>query len=115
MEMSAGELKYFLQQRSLLVSTGHGNLAARALIAFKQNLPLLSAAENVINKLEKHYKVLLPEININSNPAECSSDFIDDIKMWPKTNTGQVFTYILSSKAFATEYTGQFKVKKAYS
>ena len=80
-EMSAGEFKYFLQQRGLPVSGGHGNLAARALIAFEQNLPILSPAENVIDKMEKQNKVLLSENNISFDHVECSSD---DIKMWPE-------------------------------
>ena len=39
----------------------------------------------------------------------------DDLKQFPKTNIGQVFTFILKTKSFSTEYTGQYKIKKAYS
>lgn len=45
----------------MLVSGGHGNQAAMAWIAFEENLSIQSAAENVIDELEKQYKVLLEE------------------------------------------------------
>ena len=79
------------------------------MIAFEQNLPVLSAAGNISVELEKQHKILSSNNNSSSDLVECSSDFIDDIKMWPKTNFGQLFSYIVSSKAFATEYTDQYK------
>ena len=41
--------------------------------------------------------------------------FSDEIKMFPKINIGQMFTYILNNKAFETEYIGQYKIRKAYA
>ena len=84
------------------------------MIAFEQNLPVLSAAENVSDKLEKQRKILLLENNITSDPVECNSDFIDGMKMWPKIYIGQVFSYTVSSKAFAAEYMDQYKAKNVY-
>ena len=52
-EVRTGELEHFLQQRGLPVSEGYENLVAKILTAFEQNLPVLSAAKNVIYKLEK--------------------------------------------------------------
>ena len=44
-----------------------------------------------------------------------SENFFENIRLWPKTNIGQIFNYILESKAFETEYIGQYKLRKAYS
>nr|XP_047128367.1 uncharacterized protein LOC124809022 [Hydra vulgaris] len=37
------------------------------------------------------------------------------MRQWPVTNIGQIFAFIIESKAFETEYIGQYKLKKAYS
>ena len=86
--------------------------AVRVLIDFEENLPVLSAAENVSDKLEERHKILLSKNNICSDPVECNSDFTDDKKMWTKRNIWDVFSYFASNKAFATEYIDQYKAKK---
>ena len=40
-ELSLDELKFFLQQRGQPYSGTHGTLAARALVAHEQNLPVI--------------------------------------------------------------------------
>lgn len=51
------------------------------MIDFEENLQVLSAAENVSDKLEERHKILLSKNNIFSDPVECNSDFTDDKKM----------------------------------
>ena len=86
--------------------------AVRVLIAFEENLLVLPAAENFSDKLEERHKILLSKNNISSDPVECNSDFTDGRKMWTKRNIWDVFSYFVSSKAFATEYIDQYKAKK---
>ncbi len=42
-------------------------------------------------------------------------DWSGDVVEWPRVNIGQVFWYILTKKAFDTEYISQYKAKKAFS
>lgn len=114
LELSNGELQFFLQQRGLPVSGNHGYLAARALIAHEQKTEIIPTAKNISETLRKDYEKLLKQHNIDADPLT-ANDFEDDIKKWPGTNIGQVFSYFLDSKAFATEYIGQYKLRKAYS
>ena len=37
----------------------------------------------------------------------------DNMFKWPKVHIGQIFGYILENKEFSTDYTGQYKVRKA--
>ena len=41
--------------------------------------------------------------------------FSTDIKCFPATHIGQIFNYILKTKAFEAEYIEQYKVKTAHS
>ena len=45
LELSADELKLYLQQRGQPSSGTHGSLAARALIAHEQGLPIMLSAK----------------------------------------------------------------------
>ena len=114
LELSYGELQFFLKQRGLPVSGNHGYLAARAFLAYKQKIELVATAAQISNKLKAEYDELLKKHAIDFDPLE-AHDFVEDFKNWPKTNIGQIFSYFLESKAFASEYVGQYKLRKAYS
>ena len=47
-ELSLDELKFFLQQRGQPYTGTHGTLAARALVAQEQNLPIIVTKENIV-------------------------------------------------------------------
>lgn len=114
-ELSLDELKFFLQQRGQPYSGTHGTLAARALVAHEQNLPLILTKENIVTSLKQNYTNLLSTHNL-PDPGIMKDDlFSDDLIKFPSTNIGQVFEYILRCKAFSTEYVGQYKVRKAFS
>ena len=117
LELSNGELQFYLQQRGLPSSGTHGSLAARALIAYEQKVEVTPTAKQIASNLQSEYKRLLKKHDIPHDPLVESNDFIfeDDLKKWPKTNIGQIFSYFLDSKAFAVEYIGQYKLRKAYS
>ena len=114
LELSTGELKFYLQQRGLSSLGNRGNLAARALIAHEQNIEIVGTAESISSTLQKDYSNLLQSHEICFDPITADG-FVDDLSIWPETNIGQVFTYFLDSKAFESEYIGQYKLRKAYS
>ena len=114
MELSNGELMYYLRQRGLPITGNHGTLSARALIAFEQKASIIITAEKLNEALRKDYQTILTTYNIPGDPC----DFIewnDDMKKWPKTNIGQIFIFFKKKKAFSSEYIGQYKVRKAYT
>ena len=51
-----GELKFYLQQRALSTSGTHSDLAARALVAFEQDMPIKVTAENLASSLKSDYE-----------------------------------------------------------
>ena len=114
LELSNGELQYYLQQRGLPMSGSHGTLAARALIAHEQKIECVAAAAHLLETLKSDYGNLLSFFRIKEDPL-LSSNFVDDIKSWPNTNVGQIFAYFLENKAYETEYIGQYKARKAYT
>ena len=49
LELSNGELQYYLQQRGLPMSGTHGTLAARALIAHEQKVECVATAAHLLD------------------------------------------------------------------
>ena len=47
-ELSLDELKFFLQQQGQPYTGTQGTLAARALVAQEQNLPIIVTKENIV-------------------------------------------------------------------
>ena len=89
-----GELKYFLQQTGLPVGRTDRSLAATALIAFELKNNHKTTAENLVKKLSEDYVNLLKEHCLCFDPNENLS-MSDDLKQFPKTDFGQVFSFIL--------------------
>ena len=97
------------------MSGTHSSLAARALIAFEQKVEIKSTADQIAKQLKNDYKELLMKHNLDDPLSSSNFRFSTDIKCFPATHVGQIFNYILKTKAFEAEYIGQYKVKKAYS
>ena len=114
LELSNGEIQYYLEQRGLPFSGTHGTLAARALIAHEQKTKCVASAAHLLETLKSDYGNLLSFFGIKEDPL-LPSNFVDDIKLCPNTNIGQVFAYFLENKAYETEYIGQYKLRKAYT
>ena len=113
LELTNGEIQYYLEQRGLPFSGTHGTLAARALIAHEQKTKCVASAAHLLETLKSDYGNLLSFFGIKEDPL-LPSNFVDDIKLCPNTNVGQVFAYFLENKAYETEYIGQYKLRKAY-
>ena len=56
LDLTTGELRFYLQQRALTCHGNHADLAARALVAFEQNLP--------IKKLQRLFFLLYKGITV---------------------------------------------------
>ena len=109
LEMSVGELKFYLQQRSQPISGTHGLLATKALIAHEQNTEVIITAQNLALRLKKDYEQILMSNDLIFDPFT-SDKWEDDVTKSPATDIGKIFAYILVSKTFYTEYIGQYKI-----
>ena len=106
----------YLQQRALSATGTHSDLAAGALVAFEQQVPIKVIAENLASNLKQDYEQALKKGDLSFDSLLLNaSDWEDNLTKWPRTHIGQIFSYILENKAFETEYIGQYKVRKAYS
>lgn len=66
LELSSGELKFYLQQRALASSGTHSplTLAARAFVAFEQQVSVKESAEDLSKSLKHQYEELLKQYNL---------------------------------------------------
>ena len=115
LEWSVGQLQHFLTKRGKSVSGTKKELAARALVAFESNDPILDCPKDLTERLEREYQELIKKLQIQDPRQLDDGVWIDDLKTWPSLNLGHIFHYILSTKAFETSYIGQYKAHKAYS
>lgn len=70
LELSHGELKFHLQQRSLPSSGTHSNLAARALVTFEQQLPVKQSAGDLSKGLRHQHEKLLKKYDLPKDPLD---------------------------------------------
>ena len=82
--------------------------------AFEQKVEIKSTADQIAKQLKNDYRELLMKRNLDDPLSTSNFHFSIAIKCFPATHVGQIFMYILRTKAFETEYIGQHKVKKAY-
>ena len=77
----------------------------------------IATAHELSAKLNHEYQIILKIYLSTFDPIsnEGAFEFRNDVLGWPKLNLGQIFAYFLHSKAFETEYIGQYKLRKAYS
>ena len=57
LELSNGEIQYYLEQRGLPFSGTHGTLAARALIAHEQKIECVATAAHLLETLKSDYGI----------------------------------------------------------
>lgn len=108
LELSCGELQFYLKQRGLPSGGTHSDLAARALVAFEHKTPIRDSAESQAKSLQNEHVELLRTCGIK-DPLSMV-DWEDCVTKWPHTNIGQIFSFILGKKAFDTDYIGQSKI-----
>ena len=110
---SNGELAHYLRLRNQPYSGAHSALAARALVAYEQKLPIVSTLEKLKKELKAEYEDILRTNCIGFDPNTLT-DWNDNVREWPVTDIGKIFSYIFLKKAFSSNYIGQYKVQKAY-
>ena len=64
LELSCGELKFYLQQRAIPVGRRYSDLAARALVAFEKNIPIKESAEDLAKASRNEHTNLLKLFDI---------------------------------------------------
>ena len=65
-------------------------MAARALVAFEQQIEVKETAEDLAKTLQNEHKKLLAKYGIEKDPLEMT-DWSEDLTKWPKTNLGESF------------------------
>lgn len=115
LEWTNCQLKHYLMVRGKSTTGNKRDLAARALVAFENNEPIVQSAEDLAKGLEREYQALLGKFNIPDPEQIPQNLWTSDVSLWPCVNIGQIFQYILDTKAFETDYVGQYKARKAYS
>ena len=86
LDLSTGELRFYLQQRALTCHGNHADLAARALVAFEQNLPIKETAETLFT-LQREYSDILKCCGVTEDPLEMEG-WEDNVFKWPKVHIG---------------------------
>ena len=115
LELSISELKYYLAMRGLSREGLKLDLAARALVAYEQQMPIRQDIEDLQKELKDTYSKLLVDHDIPDPKTIDAKEWVNDVSNWPRTDIGKVFAYIIRKKAFDTDYIGQYKARKAYS
>ena len=114
LDLSTGELRFYLRQRTLTCHGNHADLAACALVAFEQNLPIKETAETLLFTLQREYSDIFLVLWYDRKSLGDGS-WQENVFKWQKVHIGQILGYILENKAFSTDYIGQlqYKVRKA--
>ena len=99
--------------RSLSQNGPKLDLAARAMLAFEREDPIRQDLEVLDRGLKDTYSKLLSEYGIPD--PRTIKEWYEDVSLWPCVDLGKIFSFIISKKAFETEYIGQYKAKKAFS
>eukprot|EP00795_Rhopilema_esculentum_P010136 gene10136-18800_t len=69
-DLSAEELKFYLQQSALQIGGTHSDLAALALVAFEQQVPEKESAEHIAKTLQTDHQKLLQQYGMQQDPFE---------------------------------------------
>ena len=70
LDLSTGELRFYLQQRVLTCQGYHADLAAHALVAFEQNLLIKETAEILLFTLQREHSNILKSCGVTEDPLE---------------------------------------------
>ena len=92
LDLSTGELRFYLQQRALKCHGNHADLAARALVASEQNPPIRETAETVLCVLQKEYSDLLKCFGVKEDPLEMEG-WENNFFKWPKLHWADLRLY----------------------
>ena len=103
LDLSTGELRFYLQQRALTCHGNHADLAARALVAFEQNLPIKETAETLLCTLQRVYSDILKYCGVTEDPLEMEG-WEDNVFKWPKVHWADLRLYFREQGIFNRLY-----------
>ena len=113
---TVSSLKDFLSLRGLKQTGRKSELVARAFGAYELNAPVKFTQEQIYQQIKEEYARRLRSNGIKSDPNNIPHGaWIDDVKQWPETDDGKLFSYILRTKAVDVDYIEKYKDQKAYS
>ena len=79
------------------------------------DIPIIQSTEEQAQMLNEEYRKKLKDYNLSDPCKILIREKIDDVKLWPLVNLGNIFKYILSMREFNNEYIGKYKDQIAYS
>ena len=79
------------------------------------DIPIIQSTEEQAQMLNEEYRKKLKDYNLSDPCKILIREKIDDVKLWPLVNLGNIFKYILSMRKFNNEYIGKYKDQIAYS
>ena len=85
------------------MSGKHSDLAARALVAFEQDIPIETSVANLGKELGNQHSVLLKPLILHEDPLEIK-EWNKDVIKWPNPNLGNISSYILEKSPFDLVY-----------
>jgi len=103
LDLSTGELRFYLQQRALTCHGNHVDLVARALVAFEQNPPIRETAETVLYVLQREYRDILKCCGVIEDPLEMEG-WEDNLFKWPKFHWADLRLYFREQDIFNRLY-----------
>ena len=114
--MGINHLKDYLTVRGISTSSYTKiELVVRAFSASEMDIPIIQSTEEQAQMLNEEHRKKLKDYNL-LHPCKISNhEKIDDVKLCPPVNLGNIFEYILSMREFNNEYIGKYKDQKAYS
>ena len=89
---NSGGLKFYLPQQALPSSGTHSDLAAPALVAFEQQIPIKESAKDCAKILTTEYDQLLQKYGLQQDPQDMTD--WEDLTKWPRQ------TFHISSVTF---------------
>ena len=114
LEMTRGELEYFLAPRSLSCTGSKCELVAQAFTAWELKLPIKSSYEELQVKLNMDIREDLDHYNIKDPKCYPTKVWRKDVVQWPLLHLVKIFEYILENRELGNYYIGKYKIQKAF-
>ena len=85
------------------------DLAVHVLVSFKSNESIVGCLKDVSDCLEREYNSLLSQSGIEDPRKLNENVWQNNLTTWPNIDLGDIFHYILETKAFGTDCIGKYK------
>ena len=113
--LGVSDLKAYLAARGWTQSGTKQELVARCFVAWEMKTPLKSDASEEKTHLLETYTKLWESAGLPYDPLGDDLGWKDDLRMWPQTDLGKIFHFVIEKNLLGLEFIGQYKTHKAYS